>query len=160
MISYAHSISTFCTFDIVLRCRSYSIRCRRSNCSISKVTNLRYRMSIRGSTISRFHDFDIDYRILISYTISKVALTFNIELEGHFIHIGIDIGYDIALSQYHSLRSRSSICPGSITLVPENLSATCPGFLLNPAPSFCAIPQLAPQRFDEKRSFHSATFTC
>ncbi len=25
-----------------------------------------------------------------------------------------------------------------------------------PAPSFCAIPQLDPQRFDEERSFHSA----
>ncbi len=29
-----------------------------------------------------------------------------------------------------------------------------------PAPSFCAIPQLDPQRFDEERSFHSATSTC
>ncbi len=29
-----------------------------------------------------------------------------------------------------------------------------------PAPSFCAISQLDPQRFDEERSFHSATSTC
>jgi hypothetical protein len=29
-----------------------------------------------------------------------------------------------------------------------------------PAPSFCAIPQLDPQRFDEERSFHNATSTC
>ncbi len=97
--------------------------------------------------------------MLISYTISKVTLTFDIE--GHVIHIGFkfDIGYNIAPSQYHSLRSRSSLCPDSITLVPKSLSATCLGFLLNPASSFRAIPQLAPQRFDEGRSFHSATFT-
>jgi hypothetical protein len=29
-----------------------------------------------------------------------------------------------------------------------------------PTPSFCGIPQLDPQRFDEERSFHSATSTC
>ena len=28
------------------------------------------------------------------------------------------------------------------------------------APSFWGIPQLDPQRFDEERSFHSATSTC
>jgi hypothetical protein len=74
--------------------------------------------------------------MLISCTISTVTLTFDIE--GHVIHIGFDIGYRyaISLSQYHSLRSRSSLCPGSITLAPKSLSATCPGFLLNPSPSF------------------------
>ncbi len=101
--------------------------------------------------------------MLISYPISKVTLKFDIE--GHVMHIKFDIGYDIALSQYHSLQSRSSLCPGSITLAQKSFtgSATCPGILrlLNPAPAFCAIPQLSSQRFDEERSFHSATsFTC
>jgi hypothetical protein len=105
--------------------------------SISKVTNLRYRTSITGSLISSFHVFDIEqthfrYRMLISYTILKVALTF--DNEGHWrvtvIHIGFNIGYDIALSQYHSLQSRRSLssCPGSIMLAPKCLSAMRPGF--------------------------------
>ncbi len=52
--------------------------------------------------------------MLISYTISKDTLTFDIE--GHVIRIGFDIGYDIAPNQYHSLWSRNPLCPGSIPL--------------------------------------------
>ncbi len=48
---------------------------------------------------------------------------------GHVIHVGFNIEYDIAVSQCRSLRSRSSLCPGSITYVLKSLSATCPGFL-------------------------------
>jgi hypothetical protein len=114
------------------------VRYRRLHCSISEVNNLQYRISITGSAISRFHDYrcwtnTLRYRMLISYTISKVTLT--LDIEGYVIHIRFDIGYDVALSQY-SLRSRSSLCPGSITLASKSPSATCPGFLLNPALSF------------------------
>jgi hypothetical protein len=63
-------------------------------------------------------------------------MTFDIKVYVILVHIGSDIGYDIALRQYHSLRSRSSLCPGSVTLAQKRLGATCPGFLLNPAPSF------------------------
>ena len=59
----------------------------------------------------QYHDWTntLRCRMLISYTVSKVILTFD-DIEGHDIHIGFDIGYkyDIALSQYHSLRIRSS----------------------------------------------------
>ncbi len=114
-ISYAHSISTFFTFDIVYRYR---------RCLISKVMNrvidieiscFQYRANILRS------------RILISYTISKVTLTFDFEC--HVIHIGFHIVYDIAPSQCHSQRSGSSLCAGCITPASKSLSATCPRFL-------------------------------
>ncbi len=88
--------------------------------------------------------------MLISYTISKVTLTFDIE--GHVIHIGFEIGYDIALRQYN-LRSRSSLCPDSITLAPKSLSATCPGFMLNPAPSFAQFHSLLHRDLTRKCPF-------
>jgi hypothetical protein len=80
--------------------------------------------------------------MLKSYTMSKVTLTFHIE--GHVIHIGVDIGCDIALSQYYSLQSKSSLWPGSITLQVslKSLSTTCSGFLLDPAPSFTQFHSL------------------
>ena len=94
----------------------------------------------------------------ISYTISEVDVIFDIE--DHVMYIGFDdIGHDIARSQWHLLRHRSSVCPGLVTPAPKSLSGTCPGFL---HPLFCAIPlaQLDPLKFDEERSFHSATSTC
>jgi hypothetical protein len=30
----------------------------------------------------------------------------------------------------------------------------------SPAPAFCAIPQLGPQRFEEEKSVHITTYTC
>jgi hypothetical protein len=129
-ISYAYSISTFCTFDVVFRYRK---------CSISKVSLFH----IEGDkpsilkVINRVIDIEVlclrhrtiilRHRTMISYTKSKVTLTFDIE--GHVIHIGFEIVYDIALSQCHSLRSGSSLCAGSITRATKSLSTTCPGFL-------------------------------
>jgi hypothetical protein len=62
------------------------------------------------------------------YSISKVSF-FDIGGLVILVHLGFDIEYDIALSQCHSLQSRSSICPGSITPAPKSLSATYPGFM-------------------------------
>jgi hypothetical protein len=89
-----------CLFDIDVLHLRYRISISKVfDCSISKVTNLRYPTSITGSLISRFHDFDIEgtklgHRMVILYMISKVILTFDVE--GHVIHVGFDIGYDIA----------------------------------------------------------------
>ncbi len=109
-----------------------SVRYRRSHCSISKVTNFRYRRSSTGMSISRFHAFDIErtlfdiaywyrirYRRSFSRSISK-AMSQN---------IGVDIVYDITFTQCHSLQSGSSLCPGCITPAPKSLSAMSPGFL-------------------------------
>jgi hypothetical protein len=137
-----------------------SNRLGRSLCSILKVTNS---ISSQHCTISY-----ID--IIHDHWISKPEVTLTFDIEDHVIHIGFDIVYymvTVALSQRHSLRSGSSLsslCAGAITSAPKSLSATCPGsFLLNHAPSFCAILQLQvapqPEIFDEERSFHSATST-
>ncbi len=93
-------------------------RYRRPHCSISKVTNLHYRTSILWLN-NRVADIEVSvlwyrtntlrFSMLKSYTISKVTLTFDIE--GHVIHIGFDIGYYIAHSQYYSLRSRQALIP-------------------------------------------------
>jgi hypothetical protein len=105
-----------------------------------EVACLRYRLNI------------VRYRMLISYTISKVNLTFDIE--GHVI---------IYRARY---RIRYSIHPTSFTaerklLLPRLHHACAEDSQRHvpwiPAPSFCAIPQLDPQRLDEERSFHSAT---
>ena len=123
----AHSISTFCTRPIE------GIRYRRSHYSISKVTNLPYRRSWIGLSISKFHISDIEHRTFdiacryrirygrpFSCSISKVML-YNIRVD--------IIVHDIAFTQCHSLRSRSSLFPGCITPAPKSLSATSPGFL-------------------------------
>ncbi len=125
-----------CSFDIDVLHLRYRI-------SISKAFDIegliiRYRTSITGLPILWFTDFlvwclrywtnELRYRMLISYTISKVTLTF--EIGGHVIHICFDIGhYIVALSQCNSLRSGSSLWPGTITPTPKSLSVTCPGFL-------------------------------
>jgi hypothetical protein len=54
LIRYRRFAPSLSYFDIE------GIRYRRSHCAISKFNNLRCRMSITGSLISRFHDFDID----------------------------------------------------------------------------------------------------
>ncbi len=84
------------------------------------------------SFVSSISSIMIRYRALISYTILKAFFTFDIEYKSFDIvqqNIGIDIVYDIAFTQCHSLRSGSSLCPGGITPVPKGLSATRPGFL-------------------------------
>jgi hypothetical protein len=71
----------------------------------------------------------VRYRMLISYTISKVFLTFDIE--GHVIpfRVRYRIRYSIhPMAFTAAVRSGSSLCPGYITPVPKSLSATCPGF--------------------------------
>ncbi len=93
-----------CTFDIVFRYRRCSISkvslfdIVGSKPSISKVVNRVIDIQV---LCLRYQSNILRYRILISYTISKVTLTFDIE--GHGTHIGFDIVYDIALTQCHSL---------------------------------------------------------
>jgi hypothetical protein len=113
--------------------------------SISKLKNCRYQRSRLGTglSISKFRLFDIEhndssimirYRALTSYTISKAFFTFDVEYKSFNIaqlNIGIDIVYDVAFIQWHSLRSGSSRCPGGFTSAAKSLSAaaTSPGFL-------------------------------
>jgi hypothetical protein len=117
--------------------------------SISKVTkgqidievsNFRYRLKI------------LRYRIMISYTISKAFLTFDIE--GHY------------RGRY---RIQYSIHPMPFTAerklpLPRRHHAGAEGSQHHepwiPSPSSCGIPQLDPRRFDEKTSVHGATSTC
>jgi hypothetical protein len=119
--------------------------------------NSRYRKSRNGISISKFHIFRyrpkiLRYRIMISYTISKAFLTFDIE--GHY------------RGRY---RIRYSIHPMSFTAerklpLPRLHHAGAEGSQHHepwiPAPSSCAMPQLHPRRFDEETSFHRATSTC
>jgi hypothetical protein len=60
--------------------------------------------------------------MLISYTILKVTLTFDIK--GHVIHISVDIGYNIALRLF-TVEQKLPL----LTLTLKSLSATCPVFL-------------------------------
>jgi hypothetical protein len=158
------SISMIFSFDIVYRYRT---------CSISRVTFLDIRRSRKGKSISKFRIFRCRPKILrycimisytiskaffISYTISKAFFTFDSDIEGHYPSRG-------------RYRIRYSIHPMSFTAerklpLPRRHHAGAEGSQRHepwiPAPSFCAIPQLDPQRFDEERSsgFHSATSTC
>jgi hypothetical protein len=151
-------MSIIFSFDIVYRYRM---------CSISKVTFFdieghippiskvtKGKVDIEVSSI-RYRTKMLRYRIMISYTISKAFLTFDIE------GLSYNIGY--------RYRIRFSIHPMSFTAerkppLPRRHHAGAEGSQRHepwfPAPSFCAIPQLDPQRFDEEMSFHSATSTC
>ena len=102
----------------------------------------------------------IRYRALISYTISKVFFTFDIEYKS----------FDIERFEYRTRYSiRYIIQPMSFTAerklpFPRRLHAGAERSQHHepwiPSPSSCGIPQLDPQRFDEETSFHSATSTC
>ncbi len=88
-ISYAHSISTFCTFDIVFRYRRY----RRYSISKVSLFDIEGQQPSMSNVNNRVTDIEVSwlwyrlnplrYCMLISYTISKVTLTFDIE--GHVI---------------------------------------------------------------------------
>jgi hypothetical protein len=89
----------------------------------------RYQRSRKDKSISKFRIFryrpkQFRYRIMISYTISKAFLAFDIEgqYRGRY-----RIRYNIHPS--HSLRSGSSLYLGGITPAPKGLSTTSPGFL-------------------------------
>jgi hypothetical protein len=103
-----------------------------------EVSCLRYRLNI------------VRYRMLISYTISKVTLTFDIE--GHVIL------YRVRYRIRHSIHAMSFTAERKLPLprlhhaCAEESQRHMPWIL---APPFYLIPQLA-QRFDEERSFHSA----
>ena len=124
-------VGIVCLFDIdVAPSISYfdieGVRYRRSHFSMSKVTKGQIDIEVR------YRPQSLRYRIMISYTISKAFFTFDIEYKSFDIvqqNIGIDIVYDIALTQCHSLRSGSSLCPGGFTPAPKSLSATRPGVL-------------------------------
>ena len=90
--------------------------------------------------------------MLISYTISKVNLTFDIE--GHVIiyRVRYRIRYSIHPTSFTA--ERKLLLPRLHHACAEDSQRHVPWI---PAPSFCAIPQLDPQRLDEERSFHSAT---
>ncbi len=163
-ISNAHLISTFCTFDIIRRYR---------RCLISKVTlfDIEGDKPSISKVMNRVVDFEVSclryrlyikrYHMSISYMILKVTVFLTFGIEGHVI-------------KYHDRGRyciRYSIQPMSFTaerkLPLPWLHHACAvesqrhePWIPSPAPSFCGIPQLDPQRFDEERSFHSATSTC
>ena len=178
--SVGNSISNV-TFDI----EDFDIECSididvlliRYRLSISKVfdiegRNTRYRslkiVDIEGheqddryrSFVFAISNIIIRYRALISYTISKVFFTFDIEYKS----------FDIERFEYRTRYSiRYIIQPMSFTAerklpFPRRLHAGAERSQHHepwiPSPSSCGIPQLDPQRFDEETSFHSATSTC
>jgi hypothetical protein len=71
------------------------------------ILNVNNRVADIEVSVLRCRTNTFRFSMLKSYTILKVTLTFDIE--GHVIHIGFDIGYYIALSQYYSLRSRQAL---------------------------------------------------
>ena len=147
---FAHSISYI---DIE------GVRYRRLQPSISYRLKLRYRRSIAGFPISKLNNFDIDtthFDIVCRYRIRYRRFS--------------DIRYRRSCHVYR-VRYRTRYCtlPMAFTAaqklcLPRTRHACAEESQRHvpwiPAPSFCAIPQLDPQRFDEERSFHSATSTC
>ena len=140
------------------------IRYRITPESISKVENHRYRRSQTGMPISKFCLFDIVH----NYSISCFDIVYDIGGFSHNRYRVLIVRY--RTSEYRNRYSiRYCIHPMSFTAerklpLPRRLHAGAEGSQRHepwiPAPSFCAIPQLDPQRFDEERSFHSATSTC
>jgi hypothetical protein len=162
--SNAHSILTFLhlryrymVFDIEGLLNG--VRYRRSHYSISKVTNLRSKVMNRVADIEvsclRYRTNTIRYRMLISYTISKVFLTFDIE--GHVITYRIRYRIRYSIHPMPFTAERKLPLPRLHHACAEESQRHVPWIH---APSFCAVPQLDPQRFYDKRSFHSATSTC
>jgi hypothetical protein len=142
------------------------IRYRRSHFSISKVTSF----DIDGDkpSISKVMNTVVDievtylryriyidrYRMLISYMISKVFLTFDFE--------GYVIKYRGRYRIRYSIHPMSFTAERKLPLPRLHHAGAEESQRHKPwitAPSFCGIPQLDPQRFDEERSFHIATTT-
>jgi hypothetical protein len=118
--------------------------------SISKVMN-----TVVDIEVSSLRIYIDRYRMLISYTILKVFLTFDVE--------GYVIKYRGRCRKRYSTHPMSFTAERKLPLprlhhVGAKESPRHEPWI--PAPSFCGIPQLDPQRFDEERSFHSATSTC
>jgi hypothetical protein len=109
-----------------------------------EVSSFRYRLNI------------VRHRMLISYTISKVNLTFDIEGHAIICRVRYRIRYSTPMS-FTAERKLPLPRAGLHHAGTEESQRHEPWI---PAPSFCGIPQLDPQRFDEKRSFHSAASTC
>ena len=123
------------TFDIE------TVWYRRSQTSISKVNFQGYRYRSFKTSISDKQTSILYFDIVISYPISKLKLTFDIE--GHVQNIGFDIRHDILYDQWHSLQSITSLCPGFTMPALKSLRLSAARAWI-PTPSFCAIPQLGP----------------